>query len=319
MHRELRKLLHDAEGQSGFVVAIFLDVRGFSSFARMTESSETAVFLRSVYLTILEDFFPESDFFKPTGDGLMIIRKHTASDLEQVASESVARALDLVDAFPKLCDSDKMVNFPVPGDLGIGLARGAATQLISHRKTLDYSGRPLNLAARLMDLARPRGVVMESSIADLLNENLLDRFRQEQVYVKGIAEDDPVSVQVTEETTIPEANTRPMGSAQWVVECEESIPFKELKLRRFYIHTLSREPADRKTITLHVSHKKVLSSGRPHRSMFTTWSFEATYLDDGSGPTARMDYQAIKQTLMENGVKDSWPINLEIRYRAVPT
>ena len=76
MHRDLKKLLHAAHGESEFVVALFLDVHGFSSFTRMAESSEAAVFLRSVYITILDTYFPNADFFKLTGDGMLIITEH---------------------------------------------------------------------------------------------------------------------------------------------------------------------------------------------------------------------------------------------------
>jgi hypothetical protein len=55
------------------VVAILLDIRGFSNFAERGGSFDTAYYLRSIYTTILRGRFPDRDFFKPTGDGMMLI------------------------------------------------------------------------------------------------------------------------------------------------------------------------------------------------------------------------------------------------------
>jgi len=44
MHHELFNLLPAATGESQFVVVLFLDVRGFSSFAGSAESVEAALF-----------------------------------------------------------------------------------------------------------------------------------------------------------------------------------------------------------------------------------------------------------------------------------
>ena len=43
------------------MVVVFLDVRGFSSFAKLAESSEAALFLRSIYIKILDDVFSFRD------------------------------------------------------------------------------------------------------------------------------------------------------------------------------------------------------------------------------------------------------------------
>jgi class 3 adenylate cyclase len=184
MYKDFRKLLHNAHGVSGFVIALFLDVRGFSSFAKLAESSEAAIFLRRVYIKIMDEFFAEAAFFKPTGDGLMVIMPYDEHNLEEQLAASIGTSLRLISEFPSLCDDDPMVNFDVLPDLGIGLARGASTCLLSGRTILDYSGRPLNLAARLMDLARPKGVVFDESLgARLLPDDLRDQFASEQVYI----------------------------------------------------------------------------------------------------------------------------------------
>jgi class 3 adenylate cyclase len=89
MHKELRRLLHKAEGQSRRVVVVFLDVRGFSSFAGIAESTDTAEFLKTVYLKILDEHFPDAEFFKPTGDGLLILLDYNRENLQEVVRGAV--------------------------------------------------------------------------------------------------------------------------------------------------------------------------------------------------------------------------------------
>jgi hypothetical protein len=66
MHHELRELLRTASGESRFVLAANVDIRGFSSF--FADSSQAAAYLSSAYTKILDDYFPAASFFKPTGD-----------------------------------------------------------------------------------------------------------------------------------------------------------------------------------------------------------------------------------------------------------
>jgi class 3 adenylate cyclase len=319
MHRDLKKLLPSAHGASGFIVALFLDVRGFSSFARMAESSETAIFLRSTYIKILDNYFDKADFFKPSGDGLMIIREYSSETLNTVVNEVVATSVRLVHDFPTLCNDDPMINFKVPQAIGIGIARGAATRLQSGRKTLDYSGRPLNLAARLMDLARPRGVVLESSVGVLLGPDLSQQFQSDDVFVQGVADTEPVRVFFTAGLTeIPEANKRPLAATRWIVDDTTRVKLKELKARGLYTHRLSRQPANPAEIFLIVAHPKVLTSGRPHPSLLSLPTFSARFKDEAGKPAAQVDYNAVARKLSEAGVKDNWDVDLEVRYQAAP-
>ena len=77
LHDRLETLLPTARADNCQVVATFLDVRGFSSYAEIGDTSNVAVYLRSVYTTILREFFSDRSFFKPTGDGLLLIHELT--------------------------------------------------------------------------------------------------------------------------------------------------------------------------------------------------------------------------------------------------
>jgi class 3 adenylate cyclase len=59
-------------------------------------------------------------------------------------------------------------------------------------KILDYCGQLINLAARLLDLARPKGVVLDGAFGvNLLSRELQDIFLPSQAFVWGIAETRP--------------------------------------------------------------------------------------------------------------------------------
>jgi adenylate cyclase len=240
MHKQLKKLLPRAKGESRLVVVVFLDVRGFSSFAKIAESSEAALFLRSMYTKILDSYFPDAQFFKPTGDGLLIILDYDEDNLAEIVNSAIESSLRLVGDFADLTIDDPMVNFEVPDSIGIGLARGAATALVSDDYILDYSGRPLNLASRLMDLARPRGVVFSESLGwSLLEDEYAAQFSADKVYVKGIAEDLPMTAYIAiDMVSLPESCKRPINRYSRKTTGEEEITFKQFQERGIFIYPL---------------------------------------------------------------------------------
>jgi class 3 adenylate cyclase len=203
MHRRLRELLETSEGSAAMVLAVFLDIRGFTRFASQKESTETAEFLRHMFLRIVEGYFPDHAFFKPTGDGLMIVQNLTRATVRDTINATVGNALDLVEGFPRICDDDPMINFETPDDLGIGIARGVATALVSDGMVLDYSGRPLNVAARMLGIARPKGVVFHQSLdIRLVKDALMERFAEDEVFVRGVTDDRPTTIYLTPEWTV---------------------------------------------------------------------------------------------------------------------
>jgi len=128
LHERLRDLLPSAQAETCQVVATFLDISGFSTFSKRGESFNSAIYLGSAYSTILSTYFPNADFFKPTGDGLMLIHQLPSSRTEVPHAVSVilAKCVSLVAAFGQITGDDYMINFPVPQSLGPGLTRGSA-------------------------------------------------------------------------------------------------------------------------------------------------------------------------------------------------
>lgn len=312
----MMEALHEAEGFSDLVLAVFLDVRGFSSFAGMAESSEAAIFLRRMYLNILDEYFPKATFFKPTGDGLMVIRHFDRDSLREEVEIAVRSSLRLVTEFSTITSADPMVNFEVPGELGIGITRGAATRLASGDLTLDYSGRPLNLAARLMDLARPSGVVFDGRLIKGLevDPDLLSEFTNDRVYVKGIADVAPLEVYRSGLVKIPPRNKQPLEGRPYESKADET-SFAQLCERERFVHFPPFEPVDPDQVELAIRYPKPTAAGRRHPTMSQTRLVRPiASRRTAKGWELSFDYRPVVASMRVAGVKDSWPVTVFMRY-----
>lgn len=295
---------------------IFLDVRGFSSFAKIAESSDTAEFLKSAYISILDEYVSDADFFKPTGDGLLVLFGYDRQSLTANVRKAVELSIRLVENFPSICDRDPMVNFDVPSNLGVGLARGAATSLTSGDKVLDYSGRPLNLASRLMDLARPSGVVFDSSFGiELLEDEVQERFQKEAVYIKGIAEDDPVTVYyLAGHTEVAAYNKSPMNRFIRHTDPMETITLRDLSERGRFRHRLKQEPARTDDIDVHITWPAVRANGTKHPRMTRNSIVRANHVLAQNQHYARLHYGSVAEKLKDEGVKSTWNVRIMVEY-----
>jgi hypothetical protein len=97
---QLRKKLEHAEGRSEFIISIICDIRGFSSFSTHHESPDTAMFIKRFYLKLLNEYFKEAAFAKPTGDGLLLVFRYSEQDLHQVSEKVITTCFKVIDEFP---------------------------------------------------------------------------------------------------------------------------------------------------------------------------------------------------------------------------
>jgi class 3 adenylate cyclase len=325
MHREFRKLLRSAGGVSRWVVAVNLDVRDFSTFTgpRM-ESVEAALFLKVVYEKLLSsEYFAGAHFFKSTGDGLLIVYEHDENRLAETLEDATARSIRAVEDFPKICDDEPMVNFEVPKDLGVGIAHGAASRLEAKDKVLDYFGKPLNLASRLMDLARPKGIVIDDTAP--LAPATRRRFSSEEVYVRGIAEQEPMAVYSwRKHTRIPPDARIPMLEPDW-----RSMPSKSMKMSRLQelaegstavTFTLPQRPfADE--VSLKLEYPSVTRGGRRGAGLIRTLEQDKHYtlVQDRGQTVVRIRTGDVAEELDGDGVKASWDLRFTLAYPVLPT
>jgi class 3 adenylate cyclase len=230
----LRDQLENATGQPEHVVAVNLDVRGFSSFCERNESPNVVVFIREVYKRLIDRCFPEAPFIKTTGDGLLIIIPFAEKILEKVANQTLYACLEAHEAFPSLCADEPMINFRVPGKIGIGLSRGLVSRIMANGTTLDYSGRVLNLASRLMNIARPTGIVFDCDYLTGLTppQDLKKTFSKAKVWLWGIAESDPIQIYYSKafRTRIPAMYKSRLDVRKWKKE-KHSWSVESIELR----------------------------------------------------------------------------------------
>jgi class 3 adenylate cyclase len=252
------------------VAATFLDIRGFSTFSEKGESFDTASYLSSVYSAILTSYFPDADFFKPTGDGLLLIHELPAdrAAVPHAVSSVLAKCVSLVAAFGQITAGDYMINFPVPQRMGAGVARGTATRLVSGGLVLDYSGRCLNLAARLMDKARPSGVVFADKYAPaLMEEEIAASFSEDRVCIRGIAEEKPMPVYITDDVEITDADREPMTRSRRVWGPEQDLTLAKVREITSYGFYLPRTPRSYENAKVYVQYPRFDKQGKREGSV----------------------------------------------------
>jgi len=320
MHKEFLRLLETATGRSEYVVAINLDIRGFTRFSQFVESLPIATYIKKVYLKIIKEYFKNASYYKPTGDGLIIIIPYTEQTLKDVSNSTIESCLKLLGSFASLLAYDPMINYPTPQEIGIGLTRGCACCITSKddsgERTLDYSGRILNLASRLMDLARPSGIIFDDSFGiNLLKEETKGLFSEDTVYVRGVAEEKPIRIFYTKKNTlIPDAYHNPLKEPKWNTETYEYTFGKLKKLVGTLTLELSQKPLDEKKITVEITYPNPKVNGFLLVHEYTVDKDELSYKRKGSTHCAILDINAVNKKLEKEGVAEEIGIKIDVTY-----
>lgn len=210
-------LLANAQGRSEFVVVVFADIRGFSKFSQSNESPNIAMYVKRLYSELLTKYFSNAKYSKPTGDGLLLIFDYNEATLSEVSEKVITACLDCHKDFASLCQNDPMLNFKLPEAIGFGVSRGTACCLFNGTKIIDYSGHLLNLAARLNDLARPSGVVIDGQFkSGILSESLANNFKEEEAYIRSLAEDKPTTILIQNDVVELQGRSKlPISKETW--------------------------------------------------------------------------------------------------------
>ena len=265
MHKEFKRLLGKAIGVQEYVIVINLDIRGFSSFCKEVNDFDVATYIKTVYSKILDEYFQNASYYKPAGDGLIIIIPFTRSNLKEIANSTVESCLNLLENFSTLCNDEPMVCFDTPNKIGMGIARGSACCIFNKEedKVLDYSGRVLNLASRLMDMARPSGIVIDAGFRiTLLDEDYQKLFANEKVYARGITTSRPITVHYTKKgTSIPDEYKNPPSEPKWETSVKK-ITYGKLKtMVGVFGFALEHKPLDDDKILIRVKFANPLVEG----------------------------------------------------------
>lgn len=240
-------------------------------------------------------------------------------NLEEMSQKVVTSCISCHSEFGNICDGDPMINIKVPKKVGIGVTRGSTCCLVSKDLVIDYSGRLLNLAARLTDIARPSGIVIDGAfIIGLLTEEQRNVFKEERVYLKGIAENKSISVfYMPEFTVIPQYNKQPIVSP--VVKQEKfTLPFKDLlKMKEHGVGCklhIENKSVNLDSIEVRVKHQAV-HKGRIEKGY--THSFYINYFDfyyEGESPVVSIKVVKLCEKLEKDEVRKGMAINFFVEY-----
>ena len=246
-------------------------------------------------MRLIDDYFPFATFYKATGDGLLLTVPFDEKTLQDQAQITVDGCLRSLREFAEVCKDDPMINFSTPDKIGFGVARGTACCLTSGDTVLDYSGHLLNLTTRLMDLARPSGIVLDGAFGlDLLSEETQALFEAQNLYIRSVAEEQPKTAFVLKGAVeIPEQAKRPLRFEHWetVVEAKTvrewnlAGPWWRVEL------PVRLKRADGLTVTLiHPS----IRGGRVVKGVFTCSDFTAfRYFVQANQSLVRLDVDEI--------------------------
>ena len=137
------------------ITAVFLDLRGFTSFSESVEPEEVAELLRSYHKEMGRIIFKyEGTLEHFAGDGIMVFFNDPVA-VEDHAERAIAMAVEMREKMKELRRDWLKNGYDL--DLGIGLATGFATVgNIGFEGRMSYGavGSVTNLASRLSDAAK---------------------------------------------------------------------------------------------------------------------------------------------------------------------
>jgi class 3 adenylate cyclase len=319
MFKEFRKLLENAHGESQHIIAIVTDIRGFTPFCSTRDNLEVATYIKRIYSKVIDDYFSSVSFCKPTGDGLLLVLPCELDSVKEISNNTIESCLNLSENFCDLCKDDPLINFETPRNIGIGLSRGTACRISSEGRILDYSGKVLNLASRLMDVARPSGIVFDSGFGfKLLSEENKAFFANEPIYIRGVAEEEPITVYYTKKRTIiPNFHKTPIKEPKWETYSEEA-KFEELKQIEAsgasgYFLTLPKKPLDKSKMTVAVSHPTI--QGYRNETTLDLAAKGVSYYERGKTYRVFLDMKMLMGLLAKSGgAKEGTDIMFEVDY-----
>jgi class 3 adenylate cyclase len=147
------------------VTVVFLDLRGFTSFAETAEPEEVMGVLREYHTEmgrlILEH---EGTLERFTGDGMMIFFNDPVP-VPDAAQRAIRMAVAMRERVDELLVKWRKRGYDL--DLGVGIAQGYATiGAIGFEGRLDYGaiGTVTNMAARLCGEAKPRQILVSQRV-----------------------------------------------------------------------------------------------------------------------------------------------------------
>jgi adenylate cyclase len=154
------------------VVALFADLRGFTSITERTEVVEVVAMLNE-YFSILTDaaYHHDATIFNMAGDSLLV-GFNVPFPQEDAAKRSFLTAEEMVSRFAPVAMRWEQ-RYGVATGVGVGICMGEAILAnvgSPHYTSYTIIGNPVNTAARLMQTAPANEVLMCSSVYDKIRD-----------------------------------------------------------------------------------------------------------------------------------------------------
>jgi class 3 adenylate cyclase len=153
------------------ITVVFLDLRGFTAFAEVSEPEEVMGVLREYHAAmgklILEH---EGTLERFTGDGMIIFFNDPVS-VPNPAERAVRMAIVMRERIRELIVKWRKLGYEL--DFGVGIAHGYATiGGIGFEGRLDYGaiGTVINLASRLCGEAKPGQILVSRRVLAMVEE-----------------------------------------------------------------------------------------------------------------------------------------------------
>jgi hypothetical protein len=311
MYKTFQHALPKAQGRSEFIIVVNIDIRGFSSFSTVNESPNIAMFIKRFYLQMLNQYFANANFVKPTGDGLLMTFNYDENSLLDVSKTVLTSCYKCLEEFPSFCQNDPMINFSVPEHIGLGVARGTACCLYAEDEILDYSGHLLNLCSRLMELARPSGIVIDGNyMKSVVPTSLQEHFIEQKVYIRGIAESTPITVMSLKDyVEIPKFYMKPIVSEKWSSQSHDISMRELLKISDpKCAFKVKKRPRSNEAIKVTLTVVKQGEKGR------TEFDLPFEYPDRLPEPQIVIDTELVKEIVAQNKVRPNSTLTFKIDY-----
>ena len=155
------------------VIAMFFDLRGSTKWAAEALQGDlcyVGAFINELHTWAWKEAtnLPcgRPNVIKFLGDGFMFVWEASRDQTPACQAARVAKlGCNLVQQYPSWAAQNPELWRGVPSALGVGVDVGPAMRLTFENGSEDYIGAPLNMAAKMQDLARPcGGVVVRADI-----------------------------------------------------------------------------------------------------------------------------------------------------------
>lgn len=172
-------------------VVIFTDIRGFTRWAENTEVFANLDEFGEQFIALVHRWFPAPTLIKPLGDGAMIVLEDTGKNRKALLAKQLKTIQAANTQFKKFCTKfSHEMGHPAQLELGWSIVRGKVKPMKD-----DFIGPNVNKAARLCDMARPFGIVIDKNDFPELPPTDYRFFAQ----TRALSGMDNAAVRVTEE------------------------------------------------------------------------------------------------------------------------